>query len=165
MEVRDKIVRAYKRLITNDSYLLENDVNERSITHHLAIYIQDEFPEYHVDCEYNRNGLDVKKLMNYRNYQNNKNKEENIDKEYSVYPDIIVHCRNKDNNYIIIEAKKISTKEECLKSSECCCDKCKLEDYKRTLKYTYAFYVLFPTGKKIKNLDTEKLTSFIEIIE
>jgi hypothetical protein len=53
MEVRDKIIRAYRMLLSRDSYLLVADVNERSI-HRLAMYIQEEFPEYDIDCEYNR---------------------------------------------------------------------------------------------------------------
>ena len=44
-----------------DYYLLEKDVNERSITHKLAGYLQKHLSEhfdehYDVDCEYNRNG-------------------------------------------------------------------------------------------------------------
>ena len=38
------------------------DANERSLTHKLAEYLQCEFPDWHVDCEYNRHGLDVKRL-------------------------------------------------------------------------------------------------------
>lgn len=41
--------------MANDRYLLENNLNERAITHKLAEYYQLLFREWNVDCEYNRN--------------------------------------------------------------------------------------------------------------
>lgn len=43
------------KLVRHDSYLLLEDVNERSITHKLAEYLQRVYPEWNVDCEFNRN--------------------------------------------------------------------------------------------------------------
>lgn len=40
----------------NDSFLLENEVNERTIAHKFAEYLQKQFPDWNVDCEYNRMG-------------------------------------------------------------------------------------------------------------
>lgn len=51
-------------LLNNDGYLLKNDISERSITHKLAEYLQNLFPEWNVDCEFNKNinlpkGIDI----------------------------------------------------------------------------------------------------------
>lgn len=37
-----------------DKILLDINVNERTITHKLAEYLQQHLPEFNVDCEYNR---------------------------------------------------------------------------------------------------------------
>src|SRR4030042_3754738 len=52
-EIEYKIKIALGILFKNDSFLLEKDVNERSISHKLAEYLQEQFPDYDVDCEYN----------------------------------------------------------------------------------------------------------------
>ena len=59
----EKVKNAYLQFLKNDGYLLENDVNERSITHKFAVYLENEFSEWDVDCEYNRNGIDKKTLI------------------------------------------------------------------------------------------------------
>ncbi len=50
-------------LISNDAYLLANNLNERSITHKLAEYYQYLFSSWNVDCEYNRNLGSKKKIL------------------------------------------------------------------------------------------------------
>ena len=50
-------------LAENDQYLLENDLGERCIASRLAMYLQQEFPEYSVDVEYNRDGVVPKRLQ------------------------------------------------------------------------------------------------------
>ncbi len=42
-EVRDKVMAAVNRLLQLDKYLLIKNVNERSISHRLATYLQEEF--------------------------------------------------------------------------------------------------------------------------
>lgn len=56
------IRKAVTQLIKNDRYLLEKQVNERSQTHKLAEYLQDALPEWNVDCEYDKNLNNPKKL-------------------------------------------------------------------------------------------------------
>ena len=53
-EVSQKVCVAIGVLFKNDSFLLENSVNERSISHKLVIYLEKQFPDWDVDCEYNR---------------------------------------------------------------------------------------------------------------
>ncbi len=64
--VRGRVEEALKILLKNDDYLMEHDVNERSITHKLAEYLQQMFPGYHVDCEYNKD-VDNPKGINTEN--------------------------------------------------------------------------------------------------
>src|SRR6185312_13639604 len=141
MEVKEHILRAYRHVLAKDAHLLKVDANERSITHRFAIYIEHEFPEFNVDCEYNRKGLDVKRLPSF-----------GIDPRtierlgINLYPDIIVHHRGTDNNFVAIEAKPSPKNAPCKKPQEreCDCDRCKLRAYRADLKYQHTFYVVFP---------------------
>lgn len=98
LEVKEKVEIALGMLLKNDAFLLEHDVNERSISHKLAEYLQQLFPDYHVDCEYNRDQDVPKVIMNYWDKINGRDK--------LVYPDIIIHKRNTDDNLVVIEIKK-----------------------------------------------------------
>lgn len=76
--------RVYEKFLVNETYLMEIGENERSMTHKIAEYLQQEFPSWHVDCEYNRMEADSKKI--------------NLDdKPSNVCPDIIVHQRGTSN--------------------------------------------------------------------
>lgn len=127
----------------NDSFLLENNVNERSVTHKLAEYIQLQFQEYHVDCEYNRMPGETIE----RPYINKKlnlpidSIETNDTKAKTVFPDIVVHRRG-DNmmNLLVIEAKKVGVCGESF-------DRDKLAAYKRELGYSFAAFILFSQYK------------------
>lgn len=50
-------------LVAKDKYLLINNINERSITHKLGMYYQAIFPQWDVDCEYNRNLGNSKQIL------------------------------------------------------------------------------------------------------
>jgi hypothetical protein len=49
-------------LVKDHGFLLEHNLNERSITHKFAELLQRVFPEWDVDCEYNRNHDKMKTL-------------------------------------------------------------------------------------------------------
>jgi hypothetical protein len=53
-EIKEKVKYCLLKLKRRDKYLLEKDLNERTITHKLATYLQEQFQELNVDCEYNR---------------------------------------------------------------------------------------------------------------
>jgi hypothetical protein len=100
----------------NDSDLIVRKVNERSLTHKLAGYLQSLVPEYHVDCEYNRSGEKPKYILTEQRRRERINPEalksghdDVADfelKRCSTYPDIIVHERDSNaRNTLIIEAK------------------------------------------------------------
>ena len=140
-KVISKIHEAYSQLLVRDGHLLTANANERSITHKLAEYMQLQFPEWNVDCEYNRDGIDPKKLITFvKNI-----KSDNTD-AVSVFPDIIVHLRGTNNNLLVIEAKKsnYSGKDR---------DGEKLKAFKKDLGYKYAFKVTFAVGEKLRNID------------
>ena len=144
--VKEKIIKAYKLLLRNDSHLFIVEANERSITHKFAEYLQLEFLEYNVDCEYNRNGLDIKKLQSFSKTI----QSDDID-AVSVFPDIIVHHRGTKDNFIVIEAKKSTNKDN---------DNEKLLAYKRDLGYDHAFAVRFLVGndyQTYRDFDLESL--------
>ena len=94
-----------------DRYLLDEEVNERTITHKLAEYLQQHIPEFNVDCEYNRfeqREIDsvVKKLKLPMDNKNNWD-----DTQLSrVIPDINIHERGPyGKNILVIEVKKSSS--------------------------------------------------------
>jgi hypothetical protein len=63
---------------------------ERTLSSRLAIYLQEAFKDYNVDCEYNRHINDIKNINGKK-----------------IYPDIIIHKRkNDDDNLVWIEVKK-----------------------------------------------------------
>lgn len=144
--VKDKVQNAIKHLWFRDKFLLENDVNERSISHRLAMYLQDEFgDEWNVDCEYNRNH-EVKKELTVLPQQI----ETDDTTATTVFPDIIVHHRGThDNNLLVIEMKKSTNLQRQAKEF----DLDKLRAFRRKkYHYQYALYLQLKTGFPI-NID------------
>ncbi|MFA5423717.1 MAG: hypothetical protein WC374_07645 [Phycisphaerae bacterium] len=151
LNVEEKIKRSFILLFKNDEYLLHTEVNERALTHQFAVYLADEFLGYSVDCEYNRNGIDKKKLRSFRKEIYSDDTE-----GATVYPDIIVHHRGTKSNFIVIEAKKTSNKNQE--------DIRKLEAYKKELGYKYAVFVQFPVGKGLGGFTEENISECIAFI-
>ena len=65
-EIERRVSKALAMLLHKDRYRLNVQVNERSLTHRFGIYLQEVFPEYDVDCEYNRD-LTVSKQLQEKN--------------------------------------------------------------------------------------------------
>lgn len=57
-EILVRFIAALSVFYENDKSLLDCNAAERSMTHGLAVYLKDLFPNYNVDCEYNREGKD-----------------------------------------------------------------------------------------------------------
>ena len=112
--LKEKINRALDKVKLNEQKIIANNISERAITHKLAEYLQIEFPDYNVDCEYNRNsdfGPNKPKYLDI--YEYNQKRIKNLKDvsmfkdQVSTYPDIIVHKRfSNEKNYLIIEVKK-----------------------------------------------------------
>lgn len=156
--ILEKIEIAIKMLFSNDWWLLEKDLSERSITHKLAEYLQLMFLCYNVDCEYNGNegrGEGGRKRIIILKTELEKagllkEKEINdLESEYSdrsVFPDIIVHDRGtNDYNLCIIEVKKttsaISSDYDEIKLKAYTSD-----NYGNDLKYKIGVFIVFKTG-------------------
>jgi len=129
------VVAALEELLAKDGELLKLDANERSICYRLAMYLQARIPNLHVDCEYNRDGIDPKKIKFFDLYPDQDDTEAK-----TVFPDIIIHRRNSKENYLVIEVKK-STNKTCRSI-----DYAKLRGYKSTLKFKFALFLEFMTG-------------------
>ena len=151
-ELLDIITNSFKLLYENDEYLINNTpynentdqntnveigglhhVGERSIVFRFGYYLQKQlakskYKDYNVDCEYNRNGENAKKL--------------NEEHEKGVYPDIIIHTRsNNDNNLLVMEFKTYWNKDTSK-------DKKKIEALMspdKPYKYKYGMSVVIDT--------------------
>lgn len=93
--------KALAGLFKDDAYLLQVGAKEGSITNHFARHLGEEFPEWHVDVEYNRDLVDVKRLPIPPREPGASDIE-----AVTVYPDIIVHRRGTDDNLLVVEVKK-----------------------------------------------------------
>ncbi len=133
------IAAALDRLLELDEHLLRVDANERSLTHRFAIYLQEQLREWHVDCEYNRNGVDPKRLI----LQDLQPTADDTDGQ-TVFPDVIAHKRGTQQNYVVIEFKKTSSRVPD------CIDLQKLNAYRNDprLRYDYALFVVFQVGPR-----------------
>jgi len=119
--VYETIRGALARLFTEDLWLLEDDVNERSISHRLAIHLEQEIKDrgeawggLHVDCEYNRDVGNPKhpfsKKLNLPERYDVSNEDTHAT---TVFPDIIVHQRRSTINCLVIEIKKKGGNPRC----------------------------------------------------
>jgi hypothetical protein len=143
--VMARVSAAIKRLFEEDVQLLRIDVNERSISHRLALHLQHEFPEWDVDCEYNRKQHnDVKRLdLPVGSVSSNDTDAK------TVFPDIIIHRRTKPDNLLVIEIKKTTSRVSCE------ADFRKLAAFKSQLGYSYALFLRFATGNTETEVDCE----------
>jgi hypothetical protein len=129
-----QLVAALEKLLSQDAILLRLDANERSIAYRLAMYLQEQFPKQHVDCEYNRDGVDPKRIQHLGLTPDDQDTEAK-----TVFPDIIVHERDTKSNYLVIEIKKSTNKAD--RST----DYAKLRGYKRNLGFKYALFLELAT--------------------
>ncbi|UNY98358.1 hypothetical protein MQE36_14880 [Zhouia spongiae] len=126
-------------LFEKDSQIIFESYNlhERSIAHRLAIYIENHFrkTDYVVDVEYNRMrnkygediiGNLIGKNLDFEKYGK---------KLSNVYPDIIVHKRDTDNNLLEIELKMQ------WKNSKRDFDYIKINEYIEQLSYKFGVYI------------------------
>jgi hypothetical protein len=103
-----RVEAALNRLRDVDGYLLAAGVNERSVTHRLAMYLQESLPEWDVDCEYNRDGMKPKRAVLPVGRVNTDDL-----KARTVYPDIIVHRRGVAGpNILAVEVKIDATPDD-----------------------------------------------------
>jgi hypothetical protein len=115
--IRLGILAAMGMFMSQDEWLIINDLSEQSMTHKMAIYLQDYFSDFDVDCEYNgdidnENARKSIRILKDELKANGLIKESDLNLwpdfvERTVYPDIIIHRRGtNDFNLCVIEVKK-----------------------------------------------------------
>ncbi len=149
-ERKNDFMKALSEFLLKERFLLENNINERSLTHKLAEYLQKHFPDYNVDCEYNRMMEDehyVKKTLGLPTDEKAKISDTT---QKTVYPDIIIHKRgNNNDNLLVIEVKKSTN------SNNKDFDFQKLRASTKELKYKLGLYLEF-NKKGISNFELFK---------
>lgn len=120
-ELREKVLSCINLLFERDSYLLINNLNEKTIAHRLAVYLENDFKGFDIDCEYNgyvtaHNNRKYIKILKEKAIElgiskdNNNNNRDIVTRK--IFPDIIVHKRGDNfNNLLIIEIKKSTSNE------------------------------------------------------
>lgn len=136
---------AQERLWDEDRILLKLDAHERSVCFRFAVYLAEQFPEFDVDCEYNRNHAehDYLKRLKDENLFEIVGRESRFGDEdgLMIMPDIIVHVRDKPMNLLVIEVKKTSSLiPEYI-------DLFKLKALKEELGYRFARFIKFEVGE------------------
>jgi hypothetical protein len=101
--VERAIESAQQRIWDEDRYLLRLDAHERSICFRFAVYLAEQFPEFDVDCEYNRNDAEAsyqKRVRNTELFELVRQQRPRLGDEdgLMILPDIIVHIRDKPMN-------------------------------------------------------------------
>ena len=143
-EIEEKVNLALDIFYVKDKYLIDNDIHERSMTHKLAIYLEELFNGYDVDCEYNKNISESKKIydVEYKIQEIRKIEKDEYKDSVVVFPDITIHKRgNKLKNLLVIEVKKDNAiKNNKSKLEEI--DIFKLKAYtSKDLNYSYGMYI------------------------
>lgn len=131
-EIAGALNRALDAFVESDKHLLATDASERSMTHQIAIHLAKEIPGFDVDCEYNRDGFDVKRL-----HLGQRHVTDDNDEAVTVFPDIIVHRRGtNDHNLLVVEMKKGSA------PGGFDYDYGKLRAFRAELKYAWAAHLV-----------------------
>ncbi|MFB9268609.1 hypothetical protein ACFFWD_36760 [Bradyrhizobium erythrophlei] len=98
----NKVIVALQEFYAQETFLLERDLGERTLTHRLAVYVERQFSGWQVDCNYDRLGERTLRLP----HGSVISTDDHLGK--SIYPDIVVHQRDIPNNLLAIELRKQS---------------------------------------------------------
>lgn len=130
-EIEGCLNSAIDALLATDGHLIAVDSSERSISHCLAVHLMHQFPGYSVDCEYNRDGFDVKRLE-----LDERQATDDTTEAVTVFPDIVVHERGiSERNLLVVEMKKGSS------TVSADYDFKKLRAFRHELNYQFAAHV------------------------
>jgi len=139
--VKGKIKKALLEFIEKDKKdLYTVDIYEPTLSHRIAVYLEELFSEYYIDCEYNKHLSKNKTISNNKNIISSE-----TGKKRNIRPDIIIHKeRGKDTeNLVIFEIKKCG--KDTKKAKE---DIKKLEDcLEKDLNYTIGVFVGILKGR------------------
>jgi len=113
---KEKIIEAVKIFIEKDRKdLLKVNVYEPTLSHRIGVYLENLFPEHHIDCEYNKHLNGPKSVIDRRTGE-----------KKVIRPDIVIHqTRGMDTeNLVIFEIKKAGKNSKKVKT-----DIRKIENY------------------------------------
>jgi hypothetical protein len=96
----NKVVTALQEFYARETFLLNKDLGERTLTHRLAVHCEKHFSGWDVDCDFNRLGERTLRLP----HGTIVSTDDHLGK--SIYPDIVVHQREIPNNLLAIEVRK-----------------------------------------------------------
>jgi hypothetical protein len=96
----NKVLGALGEFYARETHLFEKDLGERTLTHRLAVRLEEQFPGWQVDCDYNRLGERTLRLPKGTVVST----DDPLGK--SIYPDIVVHQREIPNNLLAVEVRK-----------------------------------------------------------
>lgn len=117
MEDREikEIIDSAISMVRGEKRPLQSGSSERAFSHRLAVYLEEPFRGWDVDCEYNRQGIFTKELEGIAECDERRRTDR-------IYPDIIVHHRTNDNepiageNLLVIELKNDNAEDVCDRS-------------------------------------------------
>jgi hypothetical protein len=98
----NKLISALQEFYARETFILERDLGERTLTHRLAMLVEKHFAGWEVDCDYDRLGERTMRLP----HGTVSSTDDHLGK--SIYPDIVVHQRDIPNNLLAIEVRKAS---------------------------------------------------------
>ncbi len=153
-DIKKNLLNALVKLFSKDIFLIENDISERAISHKLSTYLDLEFEEFDVDCEYNgyvEAGNNRKYILMLREKAEELDRIRDSDGDdemlyRAVYPDIVVHQRGSNSegsNLLIVEVKKSSnhdTESHDYDKEKLC--RYTSSDYENKLNYQLGAFVL-----------------------
>ena len=163
-EVLELVDMSLNKLYEKDKYLIQNNSTERNIVFHFSRYFSNFFDkkytkiydELSVDCEYDRDDSDKKKILD-----DNKN-------EKNIYPDFILHKRGKNSNknILVIEFKMYDNTDQGELQRDIIKLK-KLTDPNANFKYKLGLHIIigkereevkivkYVDGKKVENKEDQ----------
>jgi hypothetical protein len=125
-DIQKYVELASKKFIKYDRRLLEISGHEQAAAHRIGCYLKKYFPDWHVDCEYDRRGTVQKEMPR-------------SGKTDRVRLDIIVHQRETKENLLCIETKKRSRpKKEFEEAKKRLCE---LTSPNRDYEYKYGLLI------------------------
>lgn len=141
-QIGKKCLNALDTLLMQDAGLLQRNASERSISHRLGLYLTTMFPDWDVDCEYNRDDHKPKRLV----LSDECREADNSRPGSKVLPDVIVHHRRTHDNLLVIEIKKSTS------TISADCDLEKLSRFRTQLGYQHALFIEFITGQEVADI-------------
>jgi hypothetical protein len=129
---------ALRLLFANDGFLLETDCQERAIAARLGVYLAPHFPRHSVDVEYNRHGLEPKRLILPETCRGGG--------ERLIVPDLVVHQRGHDQENILVVQIKKETNHQSRD-----CDRAVVAGMRAVFGYAFGLLIDLPAGPGATN--------------